>query len=155
MKLRAAVITDNLKLAQWQLDALEVADEELDVVCILNCLNTKIHRNVIKNFIYYLISFFSLRNKKTKSIDYKVENAEVISFESGYIKNWQTIPNKVINQLLKNNVEVVIKFGMNLVKIDELLLLCVWTLMGQHRKFLSRLLVRMRMPETHQRIHFQ
>lgn len=121
MKLRAAVITDNLKLAQWQLDALEVADEELDVVCILNCLNTKIHRNIIKNFIYYLISFFSLKNKKTKSIDYKVENAEVISFESGYIKNWQTIPNKVINQLLKNNVEVVIKFGMNLVKIDETL----------------------------------
>ena len=119
MKLRAAVITDNLKLAQWQLDALEAANEELDVVCILNCLNTKIHRNVIKHFFYYFISFISLRNKKTQSLDYEVENAEVISFESGYIKNWQTIPNDVINQLLKNQVEVVIKFGMNLVKIDE------------------------------------
>ena len=89
MKLRAAVITDNLKLAQWQLDALEVADEELDVVCILNCLNTKIHRNVIKNFIYYLISFFSLRNKKTKSIDYKVEM--LLEFLSKQVIQWSLV----------------------------------------------------------------
>jgi hypothetical protein len=119
MKLRAAVITDDLKLAQWQLDALEEANQELEIVCILNCLNTKIKKNFFKHFLYYLISFFALRNQKTKAYLYRPDGIQIIEFKSRYTKNWQSIPDEVLNELLDINIEVIIKFGMNLLTVDN------------------------------------
>ena len=41
MKLKTAVITDNLNLAKWQIQALKQANDDIEIVCVLNCLNTK------------------------------------------------------------------------------------------------------------------
>ena len=40
MKLRAALLVDKLQASKWQLEALELARESIDVVLILNCKNT-------------------------------------------------------------------------------------------------------------------
>ena len=41
MKIKTAIILDNLSLMKWQKNALENA-KKLDVVLILNCENTKL-----------------------------------------------------------------------------------------------------------------
>ena len=48
MKLKTAVITDNLNLAKWQIQALKQANDDIEIVCVLNCLNTKNKKKSLK-----------------------------------------------------------------------------------------------------------
>jgi len=119
LKLRAAIITDHLSLAKWQIQALNHANDDIEIVCVLNCLNTKNKKNILKNFFYYALSFLSLKNNATKKYFFADHNAEIINFDSSYVNNWQTIPNKIITKLFDQKIEVVIKFGMHLLTVDE------------------------------------
>ena len=66
MKIKVALLVDNLKIKKWQKLSLEKAKEKIDIVFILNCKNTFNKRHIFKNFFYYLVNFFSLRNHYTK-----------------------------------------------------------------------------------------
>ena len=41
MKLRAAIIIDNLSITKWQLDALIETYDQLEIVYVLNCIKSK------------------------------------------------------------------------------------------------------------------
>lgn len=118
-KLKAALILDNLRMGKWQKDALEQACDILDVQLILNCKNTKTKKYLVKNFSYYLLNILALKNDMTKRSNYKVSNETVLDFDSIYVKNWQSLPKNVSEQLIDQKIDVVIKFGMSLLKIDE------------------------------------
>ena len=60
-KLKAAIILDNLEIAQWQKIALEEASDILDIKIIINCKNTKNQKKIIKNFLYYSLNIFTLK----------------------------------------------------------------------------------------------
>ena len=66
MKKKAALLVDNMILRKWQLDALEIAKESIEIVLIINCQNTYTKRSYIKNFLYYIINILSLKNYFTK-----------------------------------------------------------------------------------------
>ena len=66
MKVKAALIVDNLKIKQWQKLSLENALEKIDIVFILNCKNTFSKKNIFKNFFYYILNFISLKNEFTR-----------------------------------------------------------------------------------------
>ena len=66
MKLRAAIIIDQLSATKWQLDALNEASDQLEIVYVLNCVNSQKKRKLVKNFFYYVLNFFSLKNYQTK-----------------------------------------------------------------------------------------
>lgn len=119
MKPKAAVIVDNLLLAKWQKDALDEVTKKIDIELILNCKNTKIKRKIIKHSFYYIINFFSLKNFLTKKNKINFENISKINFYSLKEGNWQLLPKEVINQLNSKNIKIIIKFGMNLLKIDK------------------------------------
>ena len=55
MKLRAALLVDSLRISRWQLEALEVAQEAIDVVLVLNCKNTS-NKKAISDIEEELIS---------------------------------------------------------------------------------------------------
>lgn len=118
-KLRAAIILDDLKITQWQKLALEEAADILDIKIILNCKNTKTKKNLSKNFLYYSLNTFTLKNKLTKKADYTYSNEETLSFQSIYKGNWQYIPDYVSKKIRDNKIDVIIKFGMNLLKVDD------------------------------------
>lgn len=118
-KLRAAIILDNLKIAEWQKLALEEAADVLDIEVILSCKNTKNKKNLSKNFLYYSLNMFTLKNKLTKKTTYTYSNAKLIKFDSIYNGNWQSIPAEASKELKDSNIDVVIKFGMSLLKIDD------------------------------------
>ena len=119
MKLRAALLVDNLQISRWQLKALEVAQKSIDVVLVLNCKNTSNKKNYVKNFFYYALNIFTLKNSLTKRALINLEQTEVINFESIYKGAWQSFPEEIYNALDGERVDLVIKFGMSLLRLNE------------------------------------
>lgn len=119
MQIRAALIVDNLLLTEWQKRALEEASEYLDISLVLSCQNTKTKKRFIKNFAYYVLNFLSLKNDLTRKTTYKIKNAKVVNFNSIYNGMWQSIPLEVSQQIKSENIKLIIKFGMSLLKIDD------------------------------------
>lgn len=118
-KLRAALILDDLKLTEWQKVALEEASELLDIKLVLNCKNTKTKKSLIKNFLYYSMNVFTLKNSLTKSSEYDFSDEKILDFNSIYNNNWQSIPKNISKLLNDERIDVIIKFGMSLLRIDE------------------------------------
>lgn len=119
MKKKAALLLDNLELSKWQSDALADAYEFIDIVTVLNCKNTHTKKRYIKNFLYYILNICSLRNHLTKKTKKKFLDIKVIDFNSIYSGAWQLFPSEIYKELENNNIDVVIKFGMSLLRIDE------------------------------------
>ena len=118
-KLRVALILDNSGITKWQRDALDEAQDLVDIRLILNCTNTRTKKRVLKHFLYYILNIFTLRNHFTKRSVFESVGIKVIPFECRYEGGWQSIPKEVSIQLKDNKIDVVIKFGMSLVRIDN------------------------------------
>lgn len=118
-KLKAAIILDNLKIAEWQKLALEEASDLLDIKIILNCKNTNIPKKIIKNSLYYSLNLLTLRNKLSKKSNYKLSTEEIFNFKSNLISSRQCIPTEISNKIVESNIDVIIKFGMSFIKIDD------------------------------------
>lgn len=123
MKKRAALILDNLKLSKWQLDALDAASDAVEIVLVLNCQNTNTKKKYVKNFLYYALNLFSLRNRLTRKKKVSFPSAVAVSFESVYVGSWQSLPEEIYKEMESEGVEVVIKFGMGLLRLDDVKLL--------------------------------
>ncbi|UGA39371.1 hypothetical protein JOS77_07550 [Chromobacterium haemolyticum] len=117
--IKAALILDNKSLTRWQRDALEASGDQLDICVILSCRNTTSKRNYRKNFLYYVLNYFTLKNHQTAMVRFDCDGVEVVDFDSIYEGAWQKIPPAVSERLRELGVEVVIKFGMSLLRIDE------------------------------------
>ena len=120
MKLKAALIVDNLSLTEWQIEALEYASDQLEIRLVLNCTNTVTKRDYIRNFAYYVLHFFTL-NLATRRRPSNIPGAETVSFESSYDRDgmWQSIPPDVVQKVKSENIKIIVKFGMSLLRIDD------------------------------------
>lgn len=118
-KLKAALILSNSKITMWQKEALTEALDVIDVKLVLNCQNTKAKRDYSKHLLYYVLNAISLKNNKyTRRVDYKYSGVDTINFDSIYEGNWQYIPEDISKALKDYDIDVVIKFGMGLLKVD-------------------------------------
>ena len=93
--------------------------KKIDIELILNCKNTKTNKKIFKNFFYYILNIFSLRNLLAKKNKINYSNDKVINFNSIYNGVWQCLPDNIIDHLNNKNINIVIKFGMNLLKIRD------------------------------------
>jgi hypothetical protein len=118
-KKRAAIIIDNLQLKKWQLDAIQAANKTIEIVLILNCQNTRFKKNYVKHFLYYILNFLSLKNHLTKNQKIIVGDTELINFDSCYEGKWQLFPSDFYEYLNSRKIDLVIKFGMGLLRLDE------------------------------------
>ncbi len=118
MKIRAALIVDRLSMAEWQKFALEYTYDYIDIRLLLNCLNTNTKRRYAKHFAYYALNIVALRTA-TRTLSCDIPGADVITFKSGYNGAWQTIPSGVVERVRFANIKLVIKFGRNLLRIDD------------------------------------
>ncbi|MDB2449701.1 hypothetical protein N9W97_03000 [Pseudomonadales bacterium] len=119
MKKRAAVLLDNLNISKWQFAALEAARESVEIVLVLNCQNTKTKKNYSKHFLYYVLNILSLRNHLTRKEEVSFPGAEIINFSSIYKGAWQNFPSSIYEDLVTKRIDLVIKFGMSLLRLDE------------------------------------
>lgn len=120
MKLRTALLVDGLALTRWQERALSEVADLLDVVLIINCMNTVARRRVFAHAGYYMLNMLSIRSPLSRSRSVEFGEREVLSFESEYSGAWQTIPDWVVESMRASGIQVVIKFGMSLLRTDNL-----------------------------------
>lgn len=118
-KKRAALLVDNLRLCKWQSDALKAASDMVEVVMVLNCQNTTTKKNIRKHSLYYFLNFFALRNHLTRKRVEQFPNRSVINFSADYAGAWQYLPASICEELKRENIDVVIKFGMGLIHLSE------------------------------------
>lgn len=119
MKYRAAVIVDKANYSNWQREALDFASDVVDVVLILDCQNTRTKKRYFKNFLYYVLNIISIRSKQTQAVEFEVGNTRVVTFKSRYEKGWQCMPDNISDEIKIANIDMVIKFGMSLLRVDE------------------------------------
>lgn len=119
MKIPVAIILDGMSIQPWQQSSLDMASDLIDIKLILNCTNTKTKKNYIKNFFYYLLNIFSMKFNSNNAIPFIKKDIKVLDFSSEYTGTWQSIPLEVISTLKKEKIELVIKYGMNLLTISN------------------------------------
>jgi len=119
LMLRAALIIDGAEVTQWQKDALNAAGDLLDIRLVLSCKNTQNKKNLAKNLLYYALNLFTLKNHLTRRVRLECDKIKLVEFESEYEGSWQRIPASISKEVADSNIDVVIKFGMSLLRIDE------------------------------------
>ncbi|MDR5836670.1 hypothetical protein [Caballeronia sp. LZ034LL] len=122
MKIDVALIVDDCRIALWQKQALEYVADLINVRVILSCTNTRSKKRNVDNLAYYVLKRFTLENSLSAKVPVDTKNIEVVSFDSEYDGAWQRIPDCVSETLLNKDIKVIIKFGMNLLRIENNLL---------------------------------
>jgi len=113
-----ALIIDGNTVTKWQSDALENASDLIDIRLVLSCVNTRTKKNLAKHFLYYALNFFTLKNHLTRKVNLECNDVKFIQFESIYEGTWQKIPDLILSELVDLGIDVVIKFGMSLLRVD-------------------------------------
>jgi hypothetical protein len=117
--MKIGIIVDDMRLARWQADALGTLDER-DELIIYNCTNTRASRRLLRHALYYMINLFTVRNKMTRRVDLTDVSARIRSkheFTSNYEGSWQNLPQGILDQIAEDDPAVLLKFGMNLLRI--------------------------------------
>ena len=117
MKIRAALILDDLSICKWQRDALSDALDILDVQLVLNCTNTATKRKLDKHLFYYILNSLTLKNTESRKGPYDVTRESVVHFDADYQVLWQSFPLAILDRIKKDEIQVIIKFGMGLLKV--------------------------------------
>lgn len=119
-KLRVALLMDDRCLNKWQEEALSAISDLVDVVVVLNCRNTVTSKTLLKHCAYYALNLVSMKSALTKKQRPDFESCPTIDFNSIYVGAWQSIPDEVVSCVIEADAAVILKFGMSLLKMDNL-----------------------------------
>jgi hypothetical protein len=119
--IRVALIIDGNTVTKWQKDALENVSDLLDIRLVLSCTNTHTKKNLTKHFLYYALNLFTLKNYLTRRVNLEYDGAKFIQFDSIYEGAWQKIPDLISREFADLKIDIVIKLGMSLLRVDGIL----------------------------------
>lgn len=120
MKIKVALLVDGQALSKWQKEALSAAADLLDVVLVMNCSNTVTRKRVFAHAGYYALNILSIRSALTRAQPAEFGKIELLTFDSLYSGAWQTIPDEIVDAMRMKGVQTIIKFGMSLLRMDNL-----------------------------------
>lgn len=115
---RIGVIVDRRTLARWQIEALHTLGDDAELL-IYSCRNSQPTSWKPKFALYYLLNLFSVRNRMTRREPWPadLQFAEVREFDAIQDGNWQRLPSELIEQFRADRVDVIMKFGMGLLRV--------------------------------------
>jgi hypothetical protein len=121
----AALIVDGDGIERFAHEALQLALRRgLELRLILVCDNTTPPRRPVKHGAYYLYKLLFLRSRWTRDQPWKpllAPDVPVHHFESEWEGIWQRVPAATIETLARARVDVVLRYGMTLLRDpDEL-----------------------------------
>jgi hypothetical protein len=117
-RLRIGVIVDRQALAKWQADALRTLVNDADLLAY-SCNNGVSAPRRLTHVLYYLLNLFTIRNRLTRRSHWP-DDLPVVSkreFEAPQDGNWQELPEDLLEQLRTDALDVIVKFGMGLVRV--------------------------------------
>ena len=118
-KIRTCLIVDSDTISAWQARALQLNLDIIDIVEVLYCTNLRSRKKFVKNFCYYFLNIFAIQNiwtKRTSWAPYIGFNSKIHYFEARSKGIWELIPEENLNQIRTAQVDLVIKFGMGLLR---------------------------------------
>lgn len=114
------VLVDGSTLTQWQGAAIQAAQQRgLEIVGVLSCSNTTSRRRLLHHAGYYVLRVTSLRCPENREVELSTvlgSQVPVHVFESEYHKAWQVLPHITLTHIEHVQPDVVIKFGMGLLR---------------------------------------
>jgi hypothetical protein len=117
--MKVGVIVDNMHVAQWQARALDSLGDDTEVV-LYNCLNSRGGKRRIKHALYYVLNLFTVRNPLTASVSVSslvIKPVATRDFQSEWEGAWQRLPAHLIAEIQADAPAVLLKFGMNLLRV--------------------------------------
>ena len=118
-RLKVGLIVDSQSIYKWQSSAIDNCRDLIEVTTIINCANSKVRKQPIKNAFYYFLNILSIRNAQTESVPWSqliTADSKQINFDCQHSGIWQTIDNSTKSEIENRNLDLIIKFGMNLLK---------------------------------------
>ena len=123
-RLRVGVLVDSPWITQWQLTSMEQCEDLIELVAVVNCTNSTRRRHLFRHFAYYVLSAISLRGRQTKSVPWAPlinDRCEIVDFECQTVGKWQILGDQVRSRIGALNLDVIVRFGMNLIRDAETL----------------------------------
>jgi hypothetical protein len=138
--LKISLLIDGSSIAQWQADALEQLGPEYQFQ-VYNCVNAKTSPHRLRHFPYYALNLLSLRSSLTRRIPLPTRFGNRVDFDCRYEGLWERLPDELIDSIVADRPDAIVKFGMGLLKVPEAARLSVPILSFHHgdpREFRGR-----------------
>lgn len=116
--MKIGVITSGGRIARWQAQALSRVAAGNQFL-VYDCANSQSSRRVLAHAAYYLMNLFSVRNRETAMVGLPSE-LEIIgrtSFDAEIDGAWERLPRTLLARIAKDMPEVIVKFGMGLLRV--------------------------------------
>jgi hypothetical protein len=118
------LIVDSEYISKWEYDAIVYAESRSNfkIHSVLFCTNSTSQRRYFKHFLYFALNLIAMRNQWTKRVAWSnliSDKSYVKKFEAEDNGKWQTIPSEIHAWLDTSPPDVVLKFGMNLLRDPE------------------------------------
>lgn len=128
------ILGPSKRVPLWQYEALrEALQGNFEVSKVFHCLDARRRSLSIRYALYYVLSAITKRSSRmTRSVDISPllrKSVIEVDFSSGWEGNWQTIPESIHHEFA--DIDVVVKFGMNLLRDPEVLP-CKYGVLGFH-----------------------
>jgi hypothetical protein len=118
---RIAVLVEGGGLAKWQLDSLKRLKEGHSFY-VLNAVASERADRKLKHAAYYLLNLFTVRNRETRRVALDKEQIPIDkwrSFSPSFEKQWAVLPDEVLDWIKVNEIDVVVKFGLSLLRVPD------------------------------------
>ncbi|HEY1605315.1 MAG TPA: hypothetical protein VGF77_06925 [Allosphingosinicella sp.] len=119
--MKIGLFVDRMEVARWQAAALETLGEDVALV-VYNCLNTRPAKRRLAYAFYYLLNLFTIRNPMTRPVPLdhgRFARVERHDFESAYEGAWQRLPEPLLEQIRRGAPDVLVKFGLSLLRVPD------------------------------------
>lgn len=117
--MKIAVLIDNDMIQRFALDSLN-AVEDTDGVAIFSCTNTRFSRKWLRHGVYYALNLLAVRNRLTRLVSIASTSKKIINcttFDAEYEGAWQRLPATIVSALAAGGFDVILKFGMGLLRV--------------------------------------
>ena len=119
--MKIALLVDNMRVTRWQAAALAEAVGEGRLL-VYNCRNTPSGRRRLANALYYFVNLFTVRNRLTRSValtETGIATEQPFDFESIRDGSWQRLPDPLLRRIAADAPDVIVKFGLSLLRVPE------------------------------------
>jgi hypothetical protein len=119
--LRIAVIADQGQVQKFAVHALDQISG-CEEITVSPCENTRIRRRMLKHGAYYRLNLLLVRNPPSGSVPLvsgRKRVTESVSFDSLYDGAWQILPHEIVERLANSGFDVVLKFGLSLMRVPS------------------------------------
>ena len=118
--MKTGIFVDRGALAAWQADALRRLGPDAGFI-IYDCQNSRPERRRLRFAFYYLLNLFTVRNPLTSrgKVPADLHVLARQPFESEWDGAWQRLPASLLQQIRHDAPEVLVKFGMGLLRVPD------------------------------------